>query len=191
MRTHMLLPTLSVLGLALLLAGCDAAEPGSSAEATPLADQTAVRPANPGEEVPFKGSCTTVLDPVPAPVIENGVLIGIDLFAEGTCRLTHLGRSHVEVITQIRFADCDFVANVCTTTTPITFTAANGARLFMSGFSEDTPAADPPIFSFTAIDTITGGTGRFSEASGALETEVFVDQPAGRGYFEFDGTFSF
>lgn len=181
----------SLLALPLLLASVVLV--GCSDETNPVSGTldtgATVRPADPGGEVPFRGRCTTVLDPEAAPVFESGNLIGLDLFAEGTCQLAHLGRSAVKVVTQIRFADCDFGADVCTTTGTATYTAANGDQLFMSTLSTDTPAVTPPVFSFTGTDMITGGTGRFRDAGGVLEVEVFVDQVAGRAHFEFDGLF--
>jgi len=48
-----------------------------------------------------------------------------------------------------------------------TLTAANGDDVFISSIDVACPTSDPNTFQFTSSFTITGGTGRFTDASGS------------------------
>jgi hypothetical protein len=66
--------------------------------------------------------------------------------------------------------------------------AANGDSIFttVAGLSELT--STPGVVSITEINTITGGTGRFSGAQGSFTVERLVDQGTGFTSGSFHGT---
>jgi hypothetical protein len=71
----------------------------------------------------------------------------------------------------------------------VTTTAANGDKLFESANDVFCPTSDPHMFQLTASSTITGGTGRFSDASGSTTAHVTVAQTSMTGG-TFSGTFT-
>ena len=78
---------------------------------------------------------------------------------------THLGRTHLEGSMNVTGpADC---AGGFTATHSETMTAANGDQLFVEVLSTDCPNPEVPgRYDCTGTYAITGGTGRFSTASG-------------------------
>ena len=69
------------------------------------------------------------------------------------------------------------------------FTAANGDRLFATTESTGTPVG-PGIDDVRTVATITGGTGRFTDAAGAFTALVRASHDASSGEGEFSGSFS-
>jgi hypothetical protein len=82
--------------------------------------------------------------------------------ADGTFLFTHLGKGtfHLDA------TGTGITGNTFTATGTTTFVAANGDRLFTTFTSTGTftPAEN------TTVETITGGTGRFADASGTFTT---------------------
>ena len=117
-----------------------------------------------GHVLPFGGSFTTV----------NTILVlppNMEQSVVGTGTATFLG-------------SCTFVAmtNVTVSGTPPfavngtkTFTAANGDQLFTSFTGTSGPVA-PNVTQANLHEVITGGTGRFENASGSFETTAIADQ---------------
>jgi hypothetical protein len=112
-------------------------------------------PATAGDGVPFKG--------IAAAVIVGAVPVGdtVHLSVTGTGQATHLGR-FTRVENLVLYADGTLDGT-------LTFKAANGDLLVADvagGF-----ASPPGILPATAAGTctFTGGTGRFSDASGGYE----------------------
>src|SRR6266540_2989665 len=60
-----------------------------------------------------------------------------------------------------------------------TITAANGDQVSIAGNGVSCPGSDQNVFQDTVHFTITGGTGRFAEASGSgtIQTTLFVTSP--------------
>ena len=84
---------------------------------------------------------------------------GLEVSIAGTLNATHMGRSTWQaVVTSIDLAE------VITVTYVNTITAANGDALT----TEAVGVIDGTAFTFTAVETITGGTGRFAGASGSF-----------------------
>lgn len=71
----------------------------------------------------------------------------------------------------------------------VTTTAANGDKLFETANDVFCPTSNPHVFQLTASSTITGGTGRFSDASGSTTAHVTIVQTSMTGG-TFSGTFT-
>ena len=113
-------------------------------------------PVDGAKSVPFKGSwsgLTISADPTNFPVVA--------IVAEGTGQLTHLGRY---------FMSSPHTTNVFTGETlgDQIFTAANGDTLtaYCAGFPQQQDPPTGPVIGSLDCD-ITGGTGRFENASGS------------------------
>jgi hypothetical protein len=64
-------------------------------------------------------------------------------------------------------------------TTSATLVAADGSSLFGEGSGQATPTSNPGVVSIVESYTITGGTGRFAEASGSFTVERLLDRATG------------
>jgi hypothetical protein len=108
------------------------------------------------------GSCETTS--VAPPVVTFPILREEDT---GICRLSHLGRTVFHALRVVNLANGTQVAQ-------ITLTAANGDLLRTTDVSTRI-ATLPTSFLFKGTTTIVGGTGRFANATGALQAEGQVD----------------
>ena len=128
------------------------------------------------QEVPFKGRLegTATITPGTPPFLS--VLI------EGTGNATHLGRFTVEI---------PHVVNAMNRTSAGTyeFTAANGDTL-TAGFTGQSTLTAPGVLSIVETATITGGTGRFADATGSFTVERSFNQVTGVTTGSFEGTIS-
>ena len=126
------------------------------------------------QEVPFKGRLegTATITPGTPPFLS--VLI------EGTGNATHLGRFTVEI---------PHVVNAMNRTSVGTyeFTAANGDTL-TAGFTGQSTLTAPGVLSIVETATITGGTGRFADATGIFTVERVFNQVTGVTTGSFEGT---
>ena len=68
------------------------------------------------------------------------------------------------------------------------FIAANGDRVFADSLGQSTPTGTPNVVSIVEILTITGGTGRFADATGTVISTRLLDQVTGDTSGSFDGT---
>jgi hypothetical protein len=168
-------------GLAMiLLAGCtadlptvqnDAALGGRSGHRVELpASQHDARP-----EVPILGECETEIQP--AEVVGPGLIRLIDV---GTCRISHLGLSTM-------FSDKIINLAAGTQTAQITLTAASGDLLHASGSGTNSTVV-PGQAAFRVELTITGGTGRFSDATGMIVSEGVAYLAEARAQLSMAGT---
>ncbi len=123
-------------------------------------------------ETPFKGTVSAV---------ETGQTVFPirTITREGTGTATYLGRYTEHVTAQI---------NVLTmsSTGAATFTAANGDTLSASVVGQATRIG-PTTLSIVEVYTITGGTGRFADATGSFTLESTVDQTTGASSGTFSG----
>jgi hypothetical protein len=124
-------------------------------------------------ETPFKGTF-------------NGAETGTIVFPirsitrEGTGNATHLGKYTSHLTAQI---------NVVTrhSTGVATFTAANGDTLTATLDGQATPTTTPGVLSVVETYTITGGTGRFADATGTFTLEIIATQATGASTGTFSG----
>lgn len=117
-----------------------------------------------GAETPFKGTVNAV---------ETGQVVFPIRSADrvGTGTATYLGRYTEHVVLQINLL-------TMASTGTATFTAANGDTLTTNVAGQAT-RIDPTTLSVVEVYTITGGTGRFADATGSFTLESTVDQPTG------------
>jgi len=128
------------------------------------------------QEVPFKGRLegTATITPGTPPFLSVSI--------EGTGNATHLGRFTVEI---------PHVVNTTnrTSTGTYEFTAANGDTL-TAGFTGQATLTAPGVLSIVETATITGGTGRFADATGSFSVERVFNQVTGLTTGSFEGAIS-
>lgn len=128
------------------------------------------------QEVPFKGRLegTATITPGTPPFLSVSI--------EGTGNAAHLGRFTVEI---------PHVVNTTnrTSTGTYEFTAANGDTLTAS-FTGQATLTSPGVLSIVETATITGGTGRFADATGSFTAERLFNQVTGLTTGSFEGTIS-
>jgi hypothetical protein len=164
---------ISVLACAFALACTDA--PPTSPDDQAAAGSAVSLAVTP--ERPFGGTCTfasTVLPP------ESGQPANVIRFHQDlVCHLAHLGLtagSSLEIAT--------LSATGSTFVTTVTYTAANGDQLFTVQTGTTTPPANG-VITFTFTETVTGGTGRFADASGSFSAAGAVSPATRTGRYEY------
>ena len=115
-------------------------------------------------ETPFKGTVNAV---------ETGETVFPNrlLDRHGTGTATYLGNYTEHVTMQI------FIPTLSSTGAP-TFTAANGDTMTATVVGQATRTS-PTTLSIVEHYTVTGGTGRFADASGTFDLESTLDQTTG------------
>jgi hypothetical protein len=123
-------------------------------------------------ETPFKGTVNAV---------ETGTVVFPTRFLDrtGTGNATHLGRYTEHVVMQINLPTMSSMGAA-------TFTAANGDTLTASVVGQATRTG-PTMLSIVEVYTITGGTGRFVDATGTFTLKSSVDQVTGVSSGTFSG----
>jgi hypothetical protein len=138
----------------------------------------APQPATAKDQVPFHAAFNTVFENT-----VNFPIISVHVTGDGEAR--HLGRTAVETTDQ--------VVNLLTGAATATYhlTAANGAEVVAE--LDFVALQTPTGFTFTGTWEITGGTGRFTNASGSGTIEGradFTGPTSGVGQFTMFGTIS-
>jgi hypothetical protein len=115
-------------------------------------------------ETPFKGTVNAV---------ETGQVVFPSRFLdrEGTGTATYLGRYTEHVVMQINIPTLSSMGAA-------TFTAANGDTLIASVVGQATRTG-PTVLSIVEVYTITGGTGRFADATGTFTLKSTLEQTTG------------
>jgi acyl-coenzyme A thioesterase PaaI-like protein len=133
--------------------------PDESALVSPAAEQIVMQASHQASPArPIRGTCELAIQP--AEPVSPGVIRQRDV---GTCQISHLGRSTM-------VSDKIINLGAGTQSADVALTAANGDMLHASGSGTNTMVA-PGKFAFRVELTITGGTGRFSDASGMIVSE--------------------
>ena len=105
----------------------------------------------------------------------------------GTGKSTHMGNISVTASDCITPVDTHY-----TFIGKLTLTAANGDKLTGDYSGSLVPTDTALVYSFSdATFQITGGTGRFSKASGSAELQGSQDIKTGKGKMEAEGTISY
>ena len=121
---------------------------------------------------PFKGTVNAV---------ETGTVVPPTRFLDrqGTGTATHLGRytEHVTMVINLP---------TLSSTGAATFTAANGDTLLATVAGQATRTS-PTTLSIVEVYTITGGTGRFADATGTFTLKSTLDQTTGVSTGTFSG----
>jgi hypothetical protein len=128
--------------------------------------------------VPISGRCETT--PLTPPVVTFPILRQEDT---GICQVSHLGRATLHASRVVNLVTGTQVAD-------ITFTAANGDVLRTTASGTST-SAGPTTFRFTGTNTIVGGTGRFTNATGELHATGVVDLTTNNASISYDGWISY
>jgi len=125
--------------------------------------------------VPFKGIYTTSFVMLqPPPIFIQKV--------SGTGNASHLGRSTFEAVSSVNLTtQPPFAVNGTRT-----ITAANGDKLFTTFTGNSTPL-EPGLNRAELHETITGGTGRFQNASGNFDVVAINNQNTSTFTADFDG----
>ena len=115
-------------------------------------------------ETPFKGTVSAV---------ETGTTVFPTRFSDrvGTGNATYLGRYTEHIVETINIP-------TMSSTGAATFTAANGDTLLATEVGQATRTS-PTTLSIVEVYTVTGGTGRFDDATGSFTLESNVDQTTG------------
>jgi hypothetical protein len=123
-------------------------------------------------ETPFKGTVNAV---------ETGTVVFPTRFLdrEGTGTATYLGRYTEHVTMEINIP-------TMSSTGAATFTAANGDTLLATVAGQATRTS-PTTLSIVEVYTITGGTGRFADATGSFTLNSTVDTTTGVSSGAFSG----
>ena len=123
-------------------------------------------------ETPFKGTVNAV---------ETGTIVLPTrlLDRQGTGTATHLGRYTEHVTMQINIPTLSSIGAA-------TFTAANGDTLLATVAGQATRTS-PTTLSIVEVYTITGGTGRFADATGNFTLESTLDTTTGVSSGVFSG----
>jgi len=130
-----------------------------------------------GKQVPFRGQLEGVatVSPLPPP------FVAVDI--EGSGHATQLGHFEVSIPHVTNRSNGTAVGSY-------EFTAANGDTLTADFTSRVTPTDLPGVVSVAVTASITGGTGRFADATGSFVGERVVDMVHGTVTESFDGTIS-
>ena len=124
-------------------------------------------------ETPFKGTVNAV---------ETGTVVPPTRFLDrqGTGTATYLGRytEHVTMVINLPTLSSTGVA---------TFTAANGDTLLATVAGQATRTS-PTTLSIVEVYTVTGGTGRFADATGSFTLKSNLDQTTGASSGVFSGS---
>jgi hypothetical protein len=124
-------------------------------------------------ETPFKGKVNAVETVAVAPPT-------LSVTRDGTGTATYLGKftEHITLQVNIPTAHATGVA---------TFTAANGDTLTATVDGQATPTTTPGVVSIVEVYTITGGTGRFADATGTFTARSTLDRSTGVSSGTFSG----
>ena len=140
-----------------------------------LAGTTLTAPAKTGkEELPFKGTLQSIETYVVTPPF-------MSVTANGSGNATHLGQYTISYKVKVNLETLlgEGTAQIV---------AANGDILYANISGQATPAGAPDVFNVVEEFTITGGTGRFENASGTFTLERVVNITTGATSGSFDGS---
>jgi hypothetical protein len=114
-------------------------------------------PTSAAEQVPFKGTldATVTIAPVSPPVVSVRI--------EGTGNATQVGLYSIEFTAVVNQATRTQVGPAT-----IVITAANGDTITAEGTGGQATPVAPGVLSIVDPATITGGTGRFADATGSF-----------------------
>ncbi|MFL5494965.1 MAG: hypothetical protein ACJ8DC_11340 [Gemmatimonadales bacterium] len=152
-----------VTSLACWLALAAAACGGDVGEPTATSNDQSAQAFDRIGGVPLGGACATSYELTDLVLVNEKDLLSATYHDQGDCRLSHLGAA-----TLSNSGSIDFSTVPAQGTGTFSLVAANGDRLDgTERIAYDVPDENG-LFGFSGIRTITGGTGRFAEAHGAV-----------------------
>ena len=165
--------SLSVITASFLLLSCQKEATQKETESNQIAPAAKM---NMAQDRPFKGSFTTTSEILqPAPVLRTRIT--------GTGNVSQLGKSSFVALSTLDFT----TQPPFTLSGTATFTAANGDEVYTSFTGTSTPAGEGMLH-VSMIHTITGGTGRFQNATGSFVGNTTAFPGHSEGYIEHEGT---
>ena len=126
------------------------------------------------KELPFRGSIQGV-------EIADVQFPRLFVDGSGSGRATHLGRFTVTYELEVDLLTHETFGSSL-------FTAANGDSLATDITGLGTPTENPDVHSIVEVHTITGGTGRFADATGNFIRKYLLNLVTGATSGSFDGT---
>jgi hypothetical protein len=120
------------------------------------------------DQLPLKGSESGTFQLL-GPCETSGVIVDVT----GTGHSTQLGTYHGH------YRECLVPATGAVTGGSFTLTAANGDTVFGTFSGQAFPTANPHVVNYEDPGVITGGTGRFSAASGTMTTHGLANLATG------------
>jgi hypothetical protein len=170
--------TMALILSAVILTACDSGETPTAPDRIAYtlfgSAKSGPRPAPPR---PIEGECTLTVE-----VLEVNFPI-LRQRDHGTCQLSHLGRTGFDGTLEINLL-------LGTQKGTRTFTAANGDELHATVAGTSAPVG-PGLIGFTATFTFTGGTGRFTSASGTAQGKGVANQMTQTSEVQIDGSVSY
>ena len=138
--------------------------------------------------VPFAAKLTTQeqIGPNPAQCQSAPYLAGS---TSGTGHATHLGQVTGTALDCITPPAAGYTYTF--SNGKLTLVAANGDELRATYSGTLNPTAVPPVYAITGVYQITGGTGRFTNASGSGRLGGIENLQTGQGQLSLDGTISY
>ena len=139
-----------------------------------------------GHDLPYLGTCDTVIPP-PPPSFPAVVAISLN------CRLRHLGLVTGTVVQTLNAAGppSNGVLPLTITDGHITYIAANGDELHSTFEGDASIDFATGTIDFAGIETLSGGTGRFSDASGTSNLEGNASAVSLTGFYLTAGALSY
>jgi hypothetical protein len=134
-------------------------------------------PVSAGDQVPFRGTLagTATITPL------GGPMVAVEIDATGTA--TYLGRFTLEAPHVVNQATLTAVGTY-------TLTAANGDTITADLAGTARMVEPPNVIAITETATVTGGTGRFADASGTIQVERVFNRATGVTTGSFSGWIS-
>jgi len=148
-----------VIGLCVFAVACGSEVPGAPTSPSSAISGAEATEARGGSALPFKGQLQSTEHVVSMPPDGSSALRHLD----GTGNATHLGRFTLS-------ADFTVITATGNATGTATWTAANGDQIHVSVVGHGDIVVFP-IVTIVETHTITGGTGRFVDASGTITIE--------------------
>ena len=140
-----------------------------------LAGTTLAAPALAGKkELPFKGTMQSVETYVVTPPI-------MSVTANGSGNATHLGAYTISYEVEVNLETLSGVGSA-------QIVAANGDILYANISGQATPTGTADVFNVVEEFTVTGGTGRFANASGSFTLDRVVNITTGVTSGTINGT---
>jgi len=167
----------AVLGLCLFATACAGSDAGAPTAPSSPPGEVGVTEATRGSELPFRGTLESI-------EVHTGAFPILHSVLTGTGQATHLGRYTVGFVFDITIG----VGSPSATIGTFTLTAANGDSI--SGTFTGTGIVANGMVTIVENAIITGGTGRFANATGSFRVDRIGSQSTLRSSGSLNGTIS-
>jgi hypothetical protein len=143
--------------------------------------------ASAGSLVPFRATVSSTNTVAPCP--PNAPVLSICIALAGSGHATHMGKVQDSGLAIVNLAsNCG--PGCFTDSSRLTLTAANGDQITLESTGKNSATPDPTIRSRTGPYVVTGGTGRFSGASGSGTASTIINGATHTSVATFTGVLS-